>query len=104
MAASEKIDRQVGTDQFVFPGAVIPGWTEPTDCRELPLSGVLLSFRTPYYGTDEWLEMAGRVKSPMAASEHSSSQNLDFADWPVSRNGTGRIGSSCIDLHDDPYA
>ena len=29
----------------------------------------------------------------MATSEHSSSQNLDFADWPVSRNGTGRIGS-----------
>ena len=29
----------------------------------------------------------------MAASEHSSSQNLDFPDWPVSRNGTGRIGS-----------
>ena len=29
----------------------------------------------------------------MATSEHSSSQNLDFADWPVSRNGTDYIGS-----------
>jgi hypothetical protein len=27
--------------------------------------------------------MAGRVKSPMAASEHFSSQNLDLAGWPV---------------------
>ena len=31
------------------------------------------------------LLMAGRVKSPRAASEHFSSQNLDLADWPVWR-------------------
>jgi hypothetical protein len=29
----------------------------------------------------------------MAASEHSSSQNLDLADWPVWRNLIGRSGS-----------
>jgi hypothetical protein len=28
----------------------------------------------------------------MAALEHSSSQNLDLADWPVWRNATGRTG------------
>jgi hypothetical protein len=37
--------------------------------------------------------VAGRVKSPMAASGHSSSQNLDLADWPVWRNVTGGNGS-----------
>jgi hypothetical protein len=30
------------------------------------------------------------LRSPMAASEHSSSQNLDLADWPVWRNLIGR--------------
>ncbi len=29
----------------------------------------------------------------MAASEHSSSQNLDLADWPVWRALTDRLGS-----------
>ena len=37
--------------------------------------------------------MAGRVKSPMAASEHVISQNLDLADWPVWRKLIDRLGS-----------
>jgi hypothetical protein len=32
----------------------------------------------------------------MAASEHSSSQNLDLADWPVWRNLIGRSGSIAV--------
>jgi hypothetical protein len=37
--------------------------------------------------------VAGRVKSPRAASEHFSSQNLDLADWPVWRKLIDRLGS-----------
>jgi hypothetical protein len=39
------------------------------------------------------LLLAGRVKSPMAASEHFSSQNLGLADWPVWRKLIDRLGS-----------
>ena len=34
----------------------------------------------------------------MAALEHSSSQNLNLADWPVWRNATGRNGSGAAIL------
>jgi len=40
--------------------------------------------------------MAGRVKSPMAASEHFSSQNLDLADWPVWRKLIDRLGLGAL--------
>lgn len=36
----------------------------------------------------------------MAASEHSSSQNLDLANWPVWSNAIGRVGhQSGLDQH-----
>lgn len=38
--------------------------------------------------------VAGRVKSPMAVSEHSGSQNPDLADWPVWRKLIDRSGSN----------
>ena len=38
--------------------------------------------------------MADWVSSPMAASEQSSSQNLDLADWPVWRKLIDRSGSN----------
>jgi len=37
--------------------------------------------------------MAGRLRSQRAASEQSSSQNLDLADWPVWRKLTDGLGS-----------
>jgi hypothetical protein len=37
--------------------------------------------------------LAGRLRSPRAASEQSSSQNLDLADWPVWRKLTDGLGS-----------
>jgi hypothetical protein len=56
-------------------------------------SGRLVPPKPELCGDLERQVLAGRVKSPMAASEHSSSQNLDLADWPVSRNVTGGFGS-----------
>jgi len=38
-------------------------------------------------------QLAGRLRSPRAASEQSSSQNLDLADWPVWRKLTDGLGS-----------
>lgn len=43
--------------------------------------------------------LAGRVKSPRAASEHFSSQNLDLADWPVWRKLIDRLGSGPAVAH-----
>lgn len=37
--------------------------------------------------------VADWVRSPTAASEHSGSQNLGLADWPLSGNRFGRFGS-----------
>ena len=66
-----------------------------TKCREWPtgdmgpgalkrqLAEVLLTFPAPIPAACQWRLMAERVKSPMAASEHSGSQSLDFGDWPV---------------------
>jgi hypothetical protein len=44
----------------------------------------------------ERLQLAGRVRSPTAASEHSNSQNLDLADWPLSGNRYGRFGHAAL--------
>jgi hypothetical protein len=78
--------------------------------RERPLLAIMVSPRTAAFQNHDRRLMAGRVKSPMAASEHSSSQNLDLADWPVSRNVTGGFGSeaehqgfaAAVDLRDAP--
>ena len=42
----------------------------------------------------EWRLLAGSVRSSTAASEHSSSQNMDLPDRPLWRTLDGRIGSS----------
>lgn len=38
--------------------------------------------------------LAGWVKSPTTALEHFSSHNLGLADWLLSGNGYGRLGSA----------
>ena len=40
--------------------------------------------------------LAGRVRSPTAASEHSSSQSLGFADRLLSGNRYGPFGSVAV--------
>jgi len=59
-----------------------------------PIVQELLRRGVAEYGMPAPAVVAGRVKSPMAASEHSGSQNPDLADWPVWRKLIDRSGSN----------
>ncbi|MDO8340986.1 MAG: hypothetical protein Q7T59_03355, partial [Candidatus Woesebacteria bacterium] len=62
----------------------------------------------------EWQLLAGRLRSPKAASEHPSWQNLSLADRQLSGNRYGRFGHQaapqvptvitpeCVDSDDPP--
>ena len=54
---------------------------------------VKLSFQWQLSELGELPLVAGWVRSPKAASEHSCSQNLGLADRPLSGNRFGRFGS-----------
>jgi hypothetical protein len=59
-------------------------------------SRVKQSLQLPLRRTNEGPVLAGWVRSPTAASEHSSSLNLGLAEWPLLGNRYFGFGSAAL--------